>query len=323
MAIFQLSFVGASPSRCEMSPIYYDSDSPSRDDFESFSDDPTYSAEGRTRKPFHKKLMLLAGICIGSIGFTAAASINLGSGNKEFGVGVLQANVCTTTNNIKIKATTDGSLKLKTITLSDVPTSCNGKNIILSLLKPGAAGTSDLNNFFGSVNRLRLLLRDDTFWASTSDTSNLSLTSTLEGGKNTVVITFNMAIIDAADIGTFGIESSDNTLTSLPCGAGGDCVVGGTGPGGGIVLFTGLNFSAPGSACDLACNGLEISLNDRNRADVFSINTGSVGATARGMGAGYTNTKTWFESPNGGNRSSATNNAMGYCWNKSTASATM
>jgi hypothetical protein len=145
-----------------------------------------------------------------------------------------------------------------------------------------------------------------------------------------VLISFNTATVLMDDIGTLGVESSANVLTSLPCGAGGDCSVGGVGPGGGaVILYTGAPFTAAGSPCDLACRGIEMDTATSSfYSDQWTKTTGganvngSVGQGATGLGAGYANTKRAMLSANGSLNNTARTGAMAYCWNKTTSSAT-
>jgi hypothetical protein len=268
------------------------------------------------------------------IGNTLAANISVTNGRVEFGQGVAQMKACSGSNNLVIKKSAqfaNPGFKLKTIEISNIPTSCYGLNLIVSILKPGAAGSSDLVTLFGSVKRLIILDRSGTFYTSQADSSFVTLTSTNNSVTNTdtVLISFNTASVSVDDIGTVGVESSANVLTNLPCGAGGDCAIGAVGPGGGaVILYQETTFPAPGSPCDLTCRGLEI---DQTINSVYSDQwtettggafvNGSVGQGATGIGAGYENTKRAMTSANGSLGNTARTGAMAYCWNKSTSSA--
>jgi hypothetical protein len=110
---------------------------------------------------------------------------------------------------------------------------------------------------------------------------------------------------------------------TLGCADGGTCVVGDTGPGGGIVFYVaGANFTSTGSDCGTACRYLEAAPNfwgNSSTADdacatpgtatddpacVWSGVTGTeIGATARGtaVGTGYANTQAAVGQAGGGN----------------------
>jgi hypothetical protein len=269
------------------------------------------------------------------LGTTLAANISLSGGRVEFGQGVAGLKACSASNQVGIKTRAEytlGGYKLKSVELSNIPTSCYDYNIILSILQPGAAGSTTLATLFSTVKKLVILDRSGTFYTSQADSSYVTLTSTNNPGTNTdtVLISFNTPEVLTADIGSIGIESSENTLTDLACGAGGDCAIGGIGPGGGaVILYQDTTFEAPGSPCNLACRGLEIDQTINSVVlDVWTknsgggITTGSVGQGATGIGGGYANTKRAMTSANGSLGNTNRTGAIAYCWNKSTTSAT-
>lgn len=99
---------------------------------------------------------------------------------------------------------------------------------------------------------------------------------------------------------------------ALTCAAGGACVVGDTGPGGGKVFYVApTSYTSPGSACEQACKYLEAapigwiksatpagqtncSLAGTSTVDPrcawSGITTTSIGTTQTGIGSGYANT---------------------------------
>lgn len=305
-----------------------------------FSDDPvdhTYKSNNRLSSRINQSLMVFVLVVTSTyfLGSTLAANISLSGGRIEFAQGVAGLKACSSTNQVVIKQGAEYTLagfKLKSVELSNIPTSCYGYNIIFSILQPGADGSSSLATLFSTVKRLVILNRSGTFYTSQADSSYVTLTSTNNPGTNTdtVLISFNTPEVLTSDIGTIGIESSENTLTNLPCGAGGDCAVGGIGPGGGaVILYQDTTFEAPGSPCNLACRGLEIDQTINSVVlDVWTknsgggITTGSVGQGATGIGGGYANTKRAMTSANGSLGNTNRTGAMAYCWNKSTTSAT-
>jgi hypothetical protein len=309
------------------------------DDSAYFSDDPVdldVKKFNRLSARINQSLMVFVLLITSSIflGTTLAANISLTGGRTEFGQGVAGLKACSSSNQVIIKQKAEYTLsgfKLKSVELSNIPVSCYGYDLILSILNPGADGTNTLATLFGSVKRLVVYDKSGSFYTSQSDASYVTLTSTHDSGSNTdsVLISFNTANVLISDIGTLGIESSDNILTSLPCGAGGECPVGSTGPGGGtVVAIFDQPFQAPGSPCDLTCYGLEIDAAQINQSDQWTKNSGNgnvngqTNATRSGMGAGYYNTKLAFQSANGSNNSNARYGAIASCWNKSTTSAT-
>ena len=315
-------------------------DSESNQEPSYYSDDPV-DLVNTEPKGFRAKInrTLMIFVLLGTsslfVGNTLSAGINLGGQGTEFGQGVAGLKACSGANSLgisqKAEYTTEG-FKLKSVQLSGIPTSCYGYNLILSILPAGVEGSSTLATLFSTVKKLIILNRYGTFYSSASDATYVTLTSTNDAATSTdsVLITFKNPSLLVSEIGTIGVESSENVLTNLSCGAGGDCAVGGDGPGGGaIVIYTSEPFSAPGSPCNTQCRGLEVDQSIvANYMDVWTKNSsgtvtsGSVGIGSRGLGAGYANTKRAMESVNGSNNSTQRTGAMGYCWNKTTASAT-
>ena len=312
----------------------------SEDESAYFSDDPVDFVKPKRKvipESLNKGLMFFVFLATSSIfvGNTLAANVSINNGRVEFGQGVAKYKACSGSNSLVVKQGsefTGGVFKLKSVEISNIPVDCYGLDLIISVLKPGADGTGVLATLFGSVTRLIIYDKSGTFYTSQADSSYVTLTSTNDSGTNTdkVFISFNTPTVLMTDIGTLGVESSANVLTSLPCGAGGDCSVGGTGPGGGaVVLYTGPSFSAPGSPCNLSCHGLEMdSAVSANYQDQWTKNSGqgfvngSVGRGSTGLGAGYANTKRAMLSANGSLGNTNRYGAIAYCWNKTTSSAT-
>ena len=305
-----------------------------------FSDDPVdfdIKKFNRIGAKVNQSLMVFVLFVTSTIflGSTLAANISLTGGRTEFGQGVAGLKACSSTNQVVIKQKAEYTLsgfKLKSVELSNIPISCYGYDLIFSILTPGVEGSSNLATLFSTVKSLVTYNKSGTFYNSQSDSAYVTLTSSHDSGTNTdsVLISFNSPLVLISDIGTLGIESSENSLTSLPCGAGGDCNVGSVGPGGGaVILYSGPSFSAPGSPCNLNCHGLEMDQTvAANYSDQWTKNAsqsyvnGSVGRGSHGLGAGYGNTKTAFQSANGSNNSTQRYGAIAYCWNKTTSSAT-
>jgi hypothetical protein len=79
------------------------------------------------------------------------------------------------------------------------------------------------------------------------------------------------------------------------CAQDGKCVVGNTGPGGGIVFYVhpgGGTFASPGSDCGASCRYLEVApaASEASRTWATGSNRAPTGAVATGIGSGYQNT---------------------------------
>ena len=310
------------------------------DSGEEFFDDPIQEAEELTKTSnglrFYKKYLIIAATIFGLIGVngTLASNISINGGRVEYGQGTSGLKTCAQ-GDLSFSQTVESRAAvhyLKSITINNIPKSCSGYDLVLSILQPGADGSSTLNNFFGSVNKLIIFDKSSAFYVSTSDSTYVTLSSTTDGNVDNLVITFVTASINATNIGTIGIESTENTLTSLPCGAGGDCTPGQLGPGGGIVLITSVTpIVISNSPCDLGCHFIEVDTSAVNTSDVYTRNyagtatSGLVGATYHGFGGGYYNTKLAQESANGADNNTRSNpavspypGAVSACWNKTT-----
>jgi uncharacterized repeat protein (TIGR02543 family) len=95
---------------------------------------------------------------------------------------------------------------------------------------------------------------------------------------------------------TFSI-TSNVTLYAVwtpSCASGGTCVVGDTGPGGGIVFYVaGSNFTSTGSDCNTTCRYLEAAPADVGTTHTWCSNTSTaLGVRATGIGNGMANTTT-------------------------------
>jgi hypothetical protein len=79
---------------------------------------------------------------------------------------------------------------------------------------------------------------------------------------------------------------------SLSCAQGGECKVGDTGPGGGIVFYVASsNFASPGSDCGTTCRYLEAPPSDQSGGAPWCDNSSRfLGATSTGIGGGMGNT---------------------------------
>jgi hypothetical protein len=90
--------------------------------------------------------------------------------------------------------------------------------------------------------------------------------------------------------------TTTTTTTTVPdtCAQDGKCVVGNTGPGGGIVFYVhpgGGTFASPGSDCGSSCRYLEAAPYDHpTRIAWCSITRTALGVTATGIGSGMGNT---------------------------------
>ena len=113
-------------------------------------------------------------------------------------------------------------------------------------------------------------------------------------GTPTVTQTATTYTITATN--TSGSTTATFTLTVVrTCANGGECVVGNTGPGGGIVFYVSVaNFTSTGSDCNTTCKYLEAATSDQGAFEInwCSNTTSLLGVTATGIGSGMSNTTT-------------------------------
>jgi len=144
-----------------------------------FSDDPVdldVKRFNRLSAKINQSLMVFVLFVTSTIfvGTTLAANITINGGRSEFGQGVAGLKACSASNQLVIKQKAEYSVsgfKLKSVELSNIPVSCYGYDLILSILNPGADGTNTLATLFGSVKRLVVYDKSGTFYTSQSDAS--------------------------------------------------------------------------------------------------------------------------------------------------------
>ena len=98
---------------------------------------------------------------------------------------------------------------------------------------------------------------------------------TVTGLTTNTAYTFTVTATNAA--GTSAASAASATVTPvLSCAAGGACIVGDTGPGGGKVFYVraeGGTFTSTGSACNTACKYLEAAPTDQSAGIVWATTT--------------------------------------------------
>jgi hypothetical protein len=159
-----------------------------------------------------------------------------------------------------------------------------------------------------------------------------TLIGTTTATASSGVATFTGLGIDGTNGTTYTITYTVSGLTvataavtvALTCAAGGACIVGDTGPGGGIVFYVAAsNFTSSYSTCNTTCRYLEAAPTSGTNAWIDSTPyiywsgnlTGEVGATAQGtaIGKGYANTLAIVGQASGGDTANrAATNARAY-----------
>ena len=264
-----------------------------------YHDDPV--DETRPRSSIFSSALALVLLLAGGIFFlqsTLAANISLNSGRTiEFGQAVSQAVACSGSQNVNVTpksafvnaATGTGTYYLSSITVSNIPISCNGVNFKLSAY--GDSSTSALA-IFNSTSTEAVVNYDADFVSLRAPKTGISVS----GGSGTFTIVFASPVAQSTSVAKVTIQSGMGTEEVYQ--------VGQTGPGGGIVFYVAAaKFSSPGSACNNSCKYLEVapsnwqsggvSVADDNDY-VYSNNTtvaSSQDASTAGTQSGFANEK--------------------------------
>ena len=143
-----------------------------------------------------------------------------------------------------------GTFYLGSIVVGNIPDSCYGADFKLSAF--GTSSSTPLAIFNSTSTEAVVYNNAGTFQLGVGSTG-----TTLTQGPGTFTISFANPEADASTVYRVTIQSGLHTNPPL-CSKGGDCAIGDTGPGGGIVFYySASRFTATGSACNTNCHYLE------------------------------------------------------------------
>ena len=214
---------------------------------------------------------------------TLAANINLNSGSGvEFGQGRAVTVGCAGATNLTITPSSSfvngsggGAYYLSSVTVSGIPSSCNGKDFKISAFDDNA-GTNALAIFNGTNSTATIYNNAGTFQQG-FQSAGTSVSSS--SGRFTVTFTTPVAL--AGNVKKLTLQSSEHVEWN--CIAGGPCTVGETGPGGGVVYFVGASFNC-GPTGSSTCTTLEVAPAGWNGADSESGQWAVGGSQMNGFG---------------------------------------
>lgn len=242
-----------------------------------YYDDPVEEPVVKRKKSnaiFGAGLLLFAGGLF--LNTTLAANISLNSGGKvEFGQGITMTTACsgssvltTTPNSSFINSSGSGSFYFNSVTVSGIPSSCNGADFVLSAYD---SVTSSALPIFGTTKTVARIWSDaGTFKLGSGSTSGASITS----NSGTFTISFTAPVSLAGNVSRLTLESLSHKDVS--CMNGDTCAVGETGPGGGRVFYVNASGFSCGPILALTCNYLEFAPASWNAADgYFTFSTSS------------------------------------------------
>ena len=228
----------------------------------------TFKSEPRFRKHQNKiaSFALLA-VALAFILFktTLAANMTIGNGQPvEYGQGVVQSTACDTSFLVTplesfSNASGAGAFLFSGVTISGLDTTtqgCAGRT--LKMAAYGQTGSA-LTTFSVAINS------SGTFGSSDGSISN----QTAQSSSSNATLTLTAPSVSASNVYKVSMETS---MTILTCATGGTCVVGDTGPGGGIIYYVdnsngfncGATDSNTGSPTGGLCHYLEVAPNGWN-----------------------------------------------------------
>jgi hypothetical protein len=224
-----------------------------------YHDDPIEEPVVKRAKPkgiFASVLLLLVGGLY--LNTTLAANINIGTGGRvEFGQGMTMTTACAgstaltvTPNSSFVNAAGAGAFYFNTVTVSGIPSSCNGADFTLSVYD--STTSTALPIFATNKSEARIWNDAGTFKLGSGSVNGATITS--NSGAFTVSFTAPVAL--AANVSKLTLQSSSHVNYS--CALDLVCAPGDTGPGGGTVFFaSSTTFTVTGAPCGSTCKFLE------------------------------------------------------------------
>jgi hypothetical protein len=269
------------------------------DDF--YHDDPV---EEKTTKKFRNNLLTPFALIIASVFFfqtTLAGNITLSSGTGiEFGQGITQTVACSGATDLTLTpystfangAGSGGTHYLSSVTVSGIPSSCDGVDFTISAY--GNSANSPLAIFNTSST---VAVVNDVKGAGYTVRYS-STVATISGSSSKFTLTFVTPVASSSSVFKLTLQSGEHIPT---CAEGGKCVVGDMGPGGGTVFYVSTGFTETGTVCNTACRYLEAApvsgtnaWTDLSSAWSSITNVSAPLAQQSGIGFGYQNTQAMY-----------------------------
>lgn len=204
--------------------------------FIRYHDDPEDVDHKNGPSGLHKFVALILIVFLAGFGYTYAANVSLGSSSNEFGQGIQVTTACSGNNSITILPTNSfinssggGAYKLSGLTLSNIPSTCYGNDLIISVYDTGTSSVP-LAIYNSTSNKSYIFVNSGSFKSGINGTGQTVATNS----SSSVTVTFTSPVAFTAGIRSFAIESA---LHIAPCAEGGGCVLGDSGPAGGIVFI--------------------------------------------------------------------------------------
>jgi hypothetical protein len=262
-----------------------------------YHDDPVEDQAPQKRNRF-SVIALILSLVGGSylLQGTFAANISLNSsGSVEFGQGVLQTVSCSGSSyNLSItpyssfrNVSNAGAYYLESITVSNIPSACDG--VVFTLNAYNETNTSPLALFNTTSSTANIWSNAGTFEAGSGSTG-----MTVGSGSGTFSIRFMNPVALSSTVSRITLQSSPRNSTNV---SNVSYNVGDTGPGGGKIIFVSqTGFAETGTACSPNCRYLEVapnnwfSVGDPTRPWAQSAYTSTSIMLSQSFGFGYSNT---------------------------------
>ena len=221
-----------------------------------YHDDPIEERVVKRAKPkgiFASVLLLLVGGLY--LNTTLAANINIGTGGRvEFGQGMTMTTACAgstaltvTPNSSFVNAAGAGAFYFNSVTVSGIPSSCNGADFQLSVYD---SVTSTALPIFGTNKTVASVWNSGGYYQGGKGW----LGSTITSGSGTFTVNFTTPVALASTVEKLTLEST--THLAGDCITERICSLGDIGPGGGMVFYAGAPFTMTGATCNTSCQYL-------------------------------------------------------------------
>ena len=204
-------------------------------------------------------VLLAVGIGAFYLKTTLAANVSINNGlSVEFGQVVSATASCsgssilTLTPNSTFTNTggSTGSFYFKSLTVSGIPSSCNGQDFNISAYDSNT-GSAPLALFNGSSTIAAVWDNGGSFQGGHG-----FIGSTVSTSNGTFTVTFNTPVALASTVSKLTLQSLNHAAGD--CLTENICAIGDTGPGGGVVFYSGAAFSETGATCGANCHYLEM-----------------------------------------------------------------
>jgi len=193
---------------------------------------------------------------------TLAANLSINSGTPvEFGQGISATTACSgetvltmTPNSVFTNSAGSGAHYLGSITVSNIPLGCYGKDFTINAYNDSDSNT--LNLFASTSKDVVIYDHAGTFEVGTGGTG-----MSISTGDRTFTVTFTVPVATATSVFKLTIQSGAHAANSDAS----SYIIGSTGPGGGVIYYVneagfscGATFTSTGSPIGGKCHYLEV-----------------------------------------------------------------